>query len=530
MQACHGAFGKERDYTGKRGDFSPGLPDRADLCDDLPVSRSAPPTEEAVTLEALVAELKVVIKAGLGRPRLDENKLPALKLVVARLDDQDPPDFAAQVERVVKPSVQRLGDSERGKAVALLFGITGASARQPRVGARRKLAADGFGVSADTFYRAYEGPICEVIAKDLLDRFWAAAPEGGQASDPGANGHDDQLVPATPRNRARETIAALDEPTAMALDPVERRLFVIERSSHRVVQVGLSDGSIAVVAGIGERGFSGDGADARLARFNRPDGLAFDHDRQLLYIADTDNHCVRRVHLPTSQITTVAGTRRLWPGSRDRSYLPIWPNGLQQGGRPATRAKLAFPRGLALSDDGTSLFISAPGSSSIRVLQPAKGFMRVLAGDGKVADTGDGRRPRGISFAVPVRLAFDANRRLLYVSQDASPAVRYFEVKESLCKVHTVPGTDLGVRPTNREQSFDVGLGHGGIALDESQQHLYVNASPGIACVRLPDGPRSMVAETDDLRFIGDMLFEPAENALYVSLRDQHRVVRIALS
>jgi hypothetical protein len=59
-------------------------------------------------------------------------------------------------------------------------------------------------------------------------------------------------------------------------------------------------------------------------------------------------------------------------------------------------------------------------------------------------------------------------------------------MKESLCKVHTVPGTDLGVRPTNREQSFNVGLGHGVIALDESQQHLYVNALPGQSHVRKP--------------------------------------------
>jgi hypothetical protein len=489
------------------------------------VSRSASPIEEDITLEALVTELKMVVRAGLGR-ELDEGKFRALRVVVARLGDQNPSDFAAQVEGVVSLSIQRLDNGKAGKAAPLLFGTAKASARVRQVTKRREMAAEIYGIEHDTFYRNEERRICTIIANDLLSLYRAVAPDVDQTSGPSANRHHDQLAPtASPRSGARERIAALDEPTAMALDPIERRLFIVERGRHRVVQVSLTDGSVAPVAGIGERGFSGDGADARLARFNRPDGVAFDHDRQLLYIADTDNHRVRRVHLPTGQITTVAGTGRLWPGSRDRSYLPIW----QQSGRPATRVKLAFPRGLALSQDGTRLFISAPGSSSVRVLHPAESFMRVLAGDGKVADIGDGGTPRRISLAVPVRLAFDAGRQLLYVSQDASPAVRYFDVTESLCKVQTVPTTDLGVRPGNRRQSFAAGLGRGSIALDRDRQHLYVNASPGIACVQLPDGARSMVPWTDDLRHIGDLLFDSEDRALYVSLSSHHQIVRIPL-
>ncbi|MGH2852708.1 MAG: hypothetical protein ACRDLF_00745 [Solirubrobacteraceae bacterium] len=444
------------------------------------MSRSARSREEDVTLEALAAELKVVVTAGLGR-RLNEDELPILKMVVARLGDQDPPDFAAQVEQVVKPLVEQLGDSMLGKAAPLLFGATRTSARLRMVSDRRRLAAGIYGIKPDTFSRKEELRICAIVAKKLLDGYRAAAPEA--ASGRIANGHD-QPAPMTPENRVRETIAALDEPTALALDPVERRLFVVERGKHRVVQVGLADGRITPVAGVGERGFSGDGMDARLARFDRPDGLVFDQDRQLLYIADTDNHCVRRVHLPTGQITTVAGTGRFWPGGRARSYLPIWPDG------PATKAKLAFPRGLALSRDGTQVFIAAPGSSSVRVLQPAKDFMRVLAGNGKLADTGDGHWPKRTSLAVPVRLAFDAERKLLYVSQEASPAVRYFGLSYSQGEVQTVPGTDTGTRPINQQQVFADDLGHTGIALDASQQRLYVNASPGIACVQLPDGPR----------------------------------------
>ncbi|HEV3340358.1 MAG TPA: hypothetical protein VG125_08370, partial [Pirellulales bacterium] len=99
-----------------------------------------------MTLDGLIAELKVVIRAGLGRPRLDEKKLPALTSVVALLGDRDQPDFAAQVERLLKPSIERVGDSKPGKAAPLLFGTTEASARIRQVSKRRKLAAEPYGV------------------------------------------------------------------------------------------------------------------------------------------------------------------------------------------------------------------------------------------------------------------------------------------------------------------------------------------------------------------------------------------------
>jgi DNA-binding beta-propeller fold protein YncE len=495
------------------------------LCDDLSMSRPALPIKGVVTREALVDDLKVVIRAGLGRPRLDENKLPALKLVVARLGDQDPPDLAVQVERILKPSIQRLGDSKPGKAASLLFGTAKASAHLRMVRARRELAAELYDVEPDTFYRVYESRVCEPIANDLLDRYRAAAPETDQTIGSREDVHE-RVAPATPKKRTHQTIATLYEPTAMALDPVERRLFVVERAKHRVVQVGLADGSVAPVAGIGERGFSGDGMDARLARLDRPDGVAFDVDRQLLYIADTDNHRVRRVHLPTGQITTVAGSGHRWPGSRHRSYLPISADRL-----PATRAKLTFPRGLALNHDGTQLFIAAAGSSTVRVLRPANDSMFVLAGNGKVADTGDGHRRRRVSLAVPVRLAFHVEHQLLYVSQERSPAVRYFGSSYRQELVQTVPGTDTGTRPTNHRKTMDEDNPGGSvIALDQSKNYLYASASPGIARIQLPDGSKSIIPRTDGLGHIGDILFESVEHALYISLRDKNRVVRVGLA
>ncbi len=44
------------------------------------------------------------------------------------------------------------------------------------------------------------------------------------------------------------------------------------------------------------------------ASFFRPQGLAFDKNSNCLYIADTDNHLVRKTNLVERTVTTIAGT------------------------------------------------------------------------------------------------------------------------------------------------------------------------------------------------------------------------------
>src|SRR5262249_56896176 len=44
------------------------------------------------------------------------------------------------------------------------------------------------------------------------------------------------------------------------------------------------------------------------ARFNHPQGLAASRDA--LYVADTENHAIRRIDLATGGVTTLAGTGR----------------------------------------------------------------------------------------------------------------------------------------------------------------------------------------------------------------------------
>jgi len=58
---------------------------------------------------------------------------------------------------------------------------------------------------------------------------------------------------------------------------------------------------------VGEKGYDGDGGDARKAKLNGPKGIAWSPDGGV-YIADTESHTIRRIDVKSGVITTVAGT------------------------------------------------------------------------------------------------------------------------------------------------------------------------------------------------------------------------------
>ena len=67
-----------------------------------------------------------------------------------------------------------------------------------------------------------------------------------------------------------------------------------------------SKGMLSTVAGCAEPGHSGDGTLATLACLNEPKNLCFDAEGNL-FIADSENHVIRRVMRSTGLIETVAG-------------------------------------------------------------------------------------------------------------------------------------------------------------------------------------------------------------------------------
>jgi len=136
------------------------------------------------------------------------------------------------------------------------------------------------------------------------------------------------------------------------------------------------------------RGFAGDGGPAALAqlaladfqnecdpnRFEQISHLAFDAVGNL-YVADTANHRVRRVST-TGVITTFAGTGER-PPVNPQTCVPTAVFG--EGG-PATAARLFFPSGLAVAQDG-AVILADQQNNRIRRVAP-DGVIQSIAGYG----------------------------------------------------------------------------------------------------------------------------------------------------
>jgi sugar lactone lactonase YvrE len=80
-------------------------------------------------------------------------------------------------------------------------------------------------------------------------------------------------------------------------------IYIADTRNDRIRKV--SGGTITTIAGTGDAGFSGDSGPAVSAALDNPTALALDSNGNL-YIADTDNHRIRKI--TGSTISTVAGS------------------------------------------------------------------------------------------------------------------------------------------------------------------------------------------------------------------------------
>ena len=143
--------------------------------------------------------------------------------------------------------------------------------------------------------------------------------------------------------------APLNGPRAIALAR-NGDLYVVLREGNAVYRIDGRSEKIYRFAGTGETGYSGDGGPAFEARFAGPKGIALSRDGSV-YLADTENHAIRRIDLKTGVISTVAGTGKRGDG----------PDG------DPLKCALARPHGVFVAADGL-VYIGDSEAHRVRVL------------------------------------------------------------------------------------------------------------------------------------------------------------------
>ena len=136
----------------------------------------------------------------------------------------------------------------------------------------------------------------------------------------------------------------------MALDP-SGNLYLALREGNAIYRIDLTNETIHHVAGTGDQGYTGDGGPADQATLAGPKGLAYAPDGAL-YIADTENHVIRRIDLNTGIISTALGT-----GERGDGPEP-----------DPRRCRLNRPHGIWIDGDGV-LYVGDSEAHRVRIVE-----------------------------------------------------------------------------------------------------------------------------------------------------------------
>jgi len=236
------------------------------------------------------------------------------------------------------------------------------------------------------------------------DIYTIAGNGSAQYSGDGANATAAQI---SPKSRAKVDSSG----NLVIADIGDSRIRVAAPRAGTFYGITMSAGDIYTVAGIGRRGFSGDGGRASAAKLNKPSGVAIDAAGNLL-IADTLNNRVRVVaetpgtfynqSMSTGSIYTVAGDGTA---------------GSPGDGGLATSAELSQPNAVVADTHG-NLLIADADNNRIRVVASStgvyygqamtSGHIYTIAGTGVAGYGGDGGLATAAQLWRPVGVTADA--------------------------------------------------------------------------------------------------------------------------
>lgn len=300
------------------------------------------------------------------------------------------------------------------------------------------------------------------------------------------------------------------------------------RDRCRAMATTLSTWIIRTLAGNGIPGYSGDGGPAALASLNEPKGVTLDSHGNV-YVADSENHVVRKIDRTTGVISTIAGLSvheemidrpsgtsvvteedpladHDSSTSGNSSYtqhtdlsgtVRYWTNSTSShtryagDGGPAVRARLNFPTAVAVDREG-NIYIADTMNHRIRMVDAATGVISTLAGTGQAGFSGDGGVAHQATLNEPSALILDEQDRL-YIADQSNHRIRMVDLNTGV--IQTIAGTGTAMYDGDGKPAVDAALaGPSGLALADDRLYIADTFNGRIRCVQLSSGLISAAA------------------------------------
>lgn len=206
------------------------------------------------------------------------------------------------------------------------------------------------------------------------------------------------------------TSAQFSYPSGICISPAGDFLYVCDNGNSRIRKIEIANANVTTIAGDGNYSYA-DNATGTMASFNGPTDVKIAGD-SVLYVSDTENHLIRKVNISTTTVSTVAGMLNV--------------GGFQNG--IGTNAAFRLPKGLAVSNDGTKLYVADNGNNMIRMIELASADVTSVSGEG-TAGFADNSNGALVKFNAPNGVAVvPGDDNLLYVADNSNHRLRQVNI------------------------------------------------------------------------------------------------------